>query len=123
MDLAGLDDRSIESLATSEPNRFVMPRSSSFTRPPPVCGHHTGAQRGSTGVRCSPAGAVVPPSSVIDPVRGQGHLGWLGEVILIVPETMPALILASSAFVLAGTLESKLWNGARPVPPLSRVPM
>src|SRR3954469_23918609 len=36
---------------------------------------------------------------------------------------MPLETAASCAFRAAGTLESKSWNGARPVPPFASVPM
>src|SRR5664279_5041060 len=48
--------------------------------------------------------------------QGWFYFGTDGEVIGILPLMMSALIASSSVFTLAGTLESKLWNGARPVP-------
>ena len=114
VDLARLDVRSIASLATSVPKRLVMPRSSSFTGDLLVDGtvgrpadgaRRSGERRSpSRGVpRCSAAGRL-------------SYLGWLGEVTLIVPLMMSALTLSSSALRSAGTLLSKSWYGARPMP-------
>ena len=45
-----------------------------------------------------------------------------GDAMLILPEMMSALTWSSCDFRSAGTLPSKSWNGARPVPSFSSVP-
>ncbi len=72
------------------------------------------ARRSAT--RCSPA---APTAGDRDHAQ---LVGWDFEVILIVPAWMSDLILSSSDFRSAGTLESKSWNGASPVPWFSSVP-
>ena len=63
--------------------------------------------------------AVTPQSC-----RGLGsHAeGWDLDSIFILPLMMSALSASRSDFSSAGTLDSKSWNGARPVPLFSRVP-
>ena len=92
----GVMSRSIELLATRSPNRLVIPRS---RRPVPTAG----AEVGVTSQSCR----------------------WLAcdlDSIVILPLMMSALTASSSDFSSAGTLDSKSWNGARPVPSFSRVP-
>src|SRR3954447_23657682 len=117
----------MESFAVKEPKRLVIPRSSSFTdvlRRLPLDGvptrprvdRRTGGREGEYHVGHSLLRSGAGPRT------GRGHCGWLGEVILILPEAMSCLMVSSSRFTSDGTLLSNSWNGARPVPPLLRSP-
>src|SRR6476620_11740739 len=110
--------RSMWSLATRPPNLFVMPRSSSFTAY--LRGDRTAPAR-AEGEGCGPP----PPRSVghVGVWPTHDHFGALGVSTGMEPLMMPALMVASSDCTLAGTLLWNWWNGARPVPPLARVPM
>ena len=50
-------------------------------------------------------------------------VGWLGEVMVIFPPMMSCFTWSNSVLSDAGTVASKLWNGASPVPLLASVPM
>src|SRR5690348_15818994 len=87
----GSTTRSMWSLATSEPNRLVIPRSSSFTATPDSTeggpdsteGGPKGEVCGQTGLRACPYTESLDRRAVFAGTRG--YLGWLGEVIWILP--------------------------------------
>ena len=51
------------------------------------------------------------------------YFGCEGDVIVILPLSMSAVIWVSSDCTLAGTFDAKSWNGAKPVPLFAKVPM
>src|SRR3954452_20294998 len=128
--------RSMWSLATSEPKRLVMPRSSSFTtdllpRLTPLVrasvrirdDHRNGLPEASRYARGRERRSALPLPPAGRCSRRQLVFGCAFDLILILPFVMSELTCCSSLLVSEDTFESKLWNGARPVPSFCRVPM
>ena len=111
----GAMERSMWSLATRLPKRFVMPCSSRFTRPPHPFGRLVKTPHMSSG----PGRGSVPGRKPFYQASPFGGYAGLFVATLIEPLMMPCLIVFSSDVRLDGTLLAKSWYGASATPPFA----